>query len=434
MKKKLLFSFVCIMNISTNIVALKNTIKATPTQPTPVQPPSLANQLPKLAGPAQQGGVVDLQPSDQYLNKSTRDFDPTGVETITQHNLIGVYKNAVILDIPPRRMWGWGGTWSGYCGSMSFQMCGIYFGNLVSEEIVRYAANAQDTQVLVGVNDVVAAQALQYTYDSYNGATVDDFITWIKNHIDSGHPILLGVYQYHKPQEQADPDYDHIVPIVGYSFDTNNQVNGLYFYDLYLKNYTLINGATYADFKNNCFKTRQQAWMLNQYQLPGINGAPITSSNPILPSYAQGKNGQVGYEICAFTYAVPIGTQYALAITGIANQSKQPLLWTKLTVSAWNEPDWGFEEKKNEPAVDFNCNAIVYGLTPGQSYTIFRFEPTINTTAHTIDPTTIPVSNYQNAKYTQKINFVAPSATAKINVGSLKSNKAYFFRTIQGQF
>ena len=48
------------------------------------------------------------------------------------------------LDLPPRHMWGWsppGGrapaTASGYCGSMSLQTVGLYYGNWLSQDAVR---------------------------------------------------------------------------------------------------------------------------------------------------------------------------------------------------------------------------------------------------------------------------------------------------------
>jgi len=390
---------------------------------------SLANQSPKLSGPIQKGGIIDMRPGDDYLTKSTLDFDTSSIETITQNNLIGKYKNAVILDIAPRRMWGWGGDFTGYCGETDFQMCGLYFGNWVSSELVRYAA--KNEQLLLGVNDVKTAKTLKYNYDVYDGEDIDDFIVWVKKHIDQGAPVLLGFYQYHKPNEDADDDYDHIMPIIGYSLDPNKQVNGFYFYDLYLKNYSLMQSANFNEFKKNYFKTRKQTHLLKSYKLPDINNTTKENS-PNLPDFAVGKNNQIGYEICAYTYAIPKDVQYSIAITGIENKKNEKLFRTKLIVNQWNEPDWGAEDKKNEAPINLKFSAIIYGLTPGKIYTILQFQPEINTTKHTINTHTIPTSNYAKANYTQKISFTAQNSIEKIELGSLKSDGAYFYRTIEG--
>ena len=38
----------------------------------------------------------------------------------------------VLLDVPPRYMWGWGKGLRGYCGETSYQSFGIFYGNWVS--------------------------------------------------------------------------------------------------------------------------------------------------------------------------------------------------------------------------------------------------------------------------------------------------------------
>ncbi len=78
---------------------------------------------------------------------------------------------AVILNIPPRQMWGWGAGMNGYCGETSFQSVGIYYGNWYSQERVRYADGNQE--LLIAVNDEKAAKnlALSYTVWNYNQKT-----------------------------------------------------------------------------------------------------------------------------------------------------------------------------------------------------------------------------------------------------------------------
>lgn len=72
----------------------------------------------------------------------------------------------VILNIPPRRMWGWGAGMNGYCGETSFQSSGIYYGNWWSQEQVRYADG--NKELLIGVNDEKAAKNLHLSYTLWN--------------------------------------------------------------------------------------------------------------------------------------------------------------------------------------------------------------------------------------------------------------------------
>ena len=50
----------------------------------------------------------------------------------------------MLLDVPPRFMWGWGHNVSGYCGSMSIQTVGLYYGNYLSQDKVRGMTGGHD--------------------------------------------------------------------------------------------------------------------------------------------------------------------------------------------------------------------------------------------------------------------------------------------------
>ena len=45
--------------------------------------------------------------------------------------------DSVMLDMPPRLMWGWEPKVSGYCGSASVQADGVYYGNWLTEDAIR---------------------------------------------------------------------------------------------------------------------------------------------------------------------------------------------------------------------------------------------------------------------------------------------------------
>jgi hypothetical protein len=93
------------------------------------------------------------------------------------------------LNIPPRRMWGWSGNVDGYCGETSVQSMGLYYGNYVSQELVRYADG--NSELLVGINDAKALKALKYSYKEWDFESARNpqekaFKAWIKENLDQG--------------------------------------------------------------------------------------------------------------------------------------------------------------------------------------------------------------------------------------------------------
>jgi hypothetical protein len=90
-----------------------------------------------------------------------------------------------MLDIQPRKMWGWGGLadrdYSGYCGETSIQTAGLFFGQYVSQELVRYAGG--NREVLVDVNAHAAAEAVLLRIDRWDidgraRPQSDAFLAW----------------------------------------------------------------------------------------------------------------------------------------------------------------------------------------------------------------------------------------------------------------
>ena len=100
----------------------------------------------------------------------------------------------VLLDIPARIMWGQGiGLESvlGYCGEMSVQVTGVYFGMYASQELIRLKATGSGfCELLLGANATKAVQKLLLTYEQFNQADAT-FLIWAQAHIDAGHPLVV---------------------------------------------------------------------------------------------------------------------------------------------------------------------------------------------------------------------------------------------------
>ena len=152
-----------------------------------------------------------------------------------------VFARAGILDLPPRYMWGWsppGGrapaTASGYCGSMSLQTVGLYYGNWLSQDAIRGTSGGHNGKhmLLIGVgghtSESAACKALKlncstWDYNKASNPQHSAFMSWASAAIDAGKPVIMGLYW----AEENDADYDHIVPMVGYS------EGAVYFNDLH---------------------------------------------------------------------------------------------------------------------------------------------------------------------------------------------------------
>lgn len=129
------------------------------------------------------------------------------------------------IDIPPRRQWNEN---SGYCGETSFISAGMYFGQYCSQFTARSIASPgvpqsdESSQLLLGVNDVVAARRMRLAVEPFYDRTQrtrQAFLAWVKSGFLRGHVVIIGVYNNVRKLEETPPGfhtYDHIVPVLGY--------------------------------------------------------------------------------------------------------------------------------------------------------------------------------------------------------------------------
>jgi len=285
----------------------------------------------------------------------------------------------VLLNIPPRRMWGWSGNVDGYCGETSIQSMGLYYGNYVSQELVRYADG--NSELLVGINDAKALKALKYSYEEWDFEAARNpqekaFKAWIKSNLDQGYPVTAGFYL---KEQNGDPDYDHIMVIVGYTVDSQGNMNGLYHNDYY-QDVVSLTSATFA--------TRSKC----------------TMKSPKQP----------------FDYCLPVDVDYGVAVFGIVDPLGETYRAT-LATDMWDEPDWGAEDKLHQKPILFASQLTVSGLTKGNPYTCLRFD----------DATSLPAKgNFLSGSWDARFDFVANSTTAVVDVDPVMSDGQYFYRCV----
>jgi len=296
----------------------------------------------------------------------------------------GNLTTGVLLNIPPREMWGWGPGVDGYCGEASFQIVGIYYGNYVSQEEVRYADG--DEELLVAVNDEDAASTLKYVYSEwdYDQKTPQStkFLDTIKSNLDKGIPMIAGWYER---QPKGDADYDHVMPIVGYDASSAGKVSAVYHVDFYIRDYTITTTAELFATRKECTQTK----------------------TPVQP----------------YDYCLPEDVDYGILVSGNIDKNKETFR-TLLEMDRWNEPDWGAEDKLHEKPVAMSVKAHISGLTAGKKYSVLRFD----------DPRSIPSSNFLAGSYDEKYDFVATSSDYTMSIpDTIMSDGSYFFRTVLSQ-
>jgi len=289
-----------------------------------------------------------------------------------------------LLPIPPRYMWGWGGPSNGFCGECSFQSAALYYGSYVSQELIREAATTPKGELLIGVNDVQAADKLKLTHAEWDFKHQPmpqnhDFLLWTRDYVQQGVPVVAGWYATFG----TDPDYDHIMPIIGVQTDSStNAVNALLYNDLYL-NYTVTDDKRLDRSRVECEGT------YSRFKVPG-------------------------------KFCIPHEVDYAIAILGNVDVKNETVRMS-LSVSRWDEPDWSKEDGKYEPAVVLEANVTFPStLTVGKRYSILRFD----------SPKDVPSEAFLQGPWTWSFNFTASAAHMTVPVDGFLSNGSFFFRTV----
>ena len=274
------------------------------------------------------------------------------------------------MDIPGRSQWN---NADGYCGEMSIQMIGLYYGNYISEDIVRTVAGGE---LLVGVNDEAAVDSFRFTHDEWDynnqpNPQYKNYLVWLKQHLYYNHPVIITVYI----QGLSDPDYDHIIPAIGFTSPDTTTFN-----------------STDSLMYNTCFDssyfTRSFASIWDTRSMNG-NGA-------------------------TYQYCIPKQVDYGCAVTGNMD-SANITLPVNLTLDRWDEPNVTL----GDSPVMLHAIATISGLAVDSQYALLRY----NTFTH------VPTSNFNPQTADEAFYFTATAST-KTYVDSFMSHTATFYRCI----
>jgi len=260
-----------------------------------------------------------------------------------------------LLDIGPRFQWAEN---FGYCGETSLISAGLYYGQYASQYDARAWASdganqsREDSQLLLGVNDVHAGAKAHLDVERWTGSGTEDFLAWVKANVLAGYPVIIGVYTneqrlYGETDSTAgDAEYDHIVPVIGVG-----------------SNHPLTDAGYYPDdtltFSDN-----------------GLVGDDTPEGSAYLFTYAFGDFPKTRADANAADgpwYALASeGANYGVVVKGIVGDGTLPVrVATSVNYESPAISDGG-TERPAASAVDLTVT--VSGLDPGVDYLLYRYD------------------------------------------------------------
>lgn len=278
-------------------------------------------------------------------------------------------QTSIQLPIAPRLQWP---NNDGYCGENSIQMCGLYYGNYISEGMCRRVAGGE---LLIYVNDTTALNAFSFTYSEWNPNVSSpqymNYLDWVKGYLKNKQPVIITVYV----SGGTDPDYDHIIPAIGFyakSVNTYTSTDTL----IYNTNFDLIP-----------FRTQFSAIYATR------GGAGNSAPDP---------------------YYIPENTDYGVAVTGIKDPGHltRPV---RITLDSNEEPNVTLGVKPCVLRATITCDS----LTIGKSYALLRYN----------EYAKVPSTGFTPTGANSTVYFTATAIT-HIVIDSFMSDTAVFYRCI----
>lgn len=288
------------------------------------------------------------------------------------------------IDLPPRYQWGANG---GYCGETSFVTAALNNGEYISQYDARYYATGDSTQqqnLLIGDGtDIALAKYLHLNAQEYPGENKVDphaFLNWVKNQVEAGNQVIMGVYMNKSVfgPDNYQPDYDHIVTVVGVKTDAKGNLVSLQFSD----NGLYGNGAKNSPYifsmtVDQLLKNRKQA------NIPLDKGGTIYSLADQTFNYGIAIKGTTASSEASPIHIIPNINNETPEMQDKSSGRPKPSKMT-LTVCATDlKPGkyyiYEYDGKvSNVPDKNFNAYAKLHGLKPievtilpGQSSYVF---------------------------------------------------------------
>jgi hypothetical protein len=317
--------------------------------------------------------------------------------------------------LPPRLQWEGNG---GYCGETSMIVAGLYYGQYLSQYDVRaiaspgIAQNHQDAdgfftaQLLLGKNDVATAERLHLQYDQCISPSSSDFLGWVRAHVAMGHPVIIGVLNnvfMLGEQGPGDPEYDHIVPVIG--FGSNQKLDDPGFFPgdeiLFSDNGLFTPPGPipyyYATALKSFLAGREQA---NKH--PDGNLYSLLE----LPEY-QSDDGKK--------------RNYGIAITGVKDELNETLPVRVTTDHNYESPSIGDSSNIKPGPEPITLTITVSELVPGETYNLYYYQRRKD----------VPHKNFNAAGIKPWKIITADSAQLFTTEMQIQSGETAFFRAVK---
>lgn len=325
----------------------------------------------------------------------------------TTSTLTGIF--SLNNDIPPRLQWD---ANNGYCGEVSFINAGLYYGQYLSQFDVRAIAspnknqNLAESQLLLGRNDIFAATQMHLNvvaWKTSNKQSSAAFLTWIKSNVVLKFPVIIGVFTNENKfygainTDAGDPDYDHIVTVIGLSSKTPLTIPATYRSDdiLHISDHGLWTGES--------------------------NSSPPYIFNYSFASF-QGTRQQANASTEA-VYTLPLGNaNYGIAVTGVTDLDGSTLP-VRLATSARNEAPAMKEGSNTRPApMPLTLTITVSNLKPNVNYNLYRYNSVES----------VPNSGFNKnaSKASQKWPVIISSGSSFVSNLTIQSNEIAIFRAV----
>jgi len=231
---------------------------------------------------------------------------------------------------------------------------GLFYGQYVSQYDARACANNsasqsnESNQLLLGVNEGLAASRLHLQITRWSGAGSSRFLSWVKQQVTLERPVIIGVYMNSSYfGGTGDSEYDHIVPVTGVG--TKRPPGDL----VYDANDTL----TFSD--------------------NGLVGGDTPSSSPYFFTSAFGAFQRTRSQADA-AGAPPYslaksGANYGFAVTGVMDAYAETVPVTLSTSVNYESPAIREGSSTRPAASPLVLTIRVSGLKPGISYRLYRY-------------------------------------------------------------
>jgi hypothetical protein len=297
----------------------------------------------------------------------------------------------------------------GYCGEVSMQEVGLYYGTYASAYYIRNIFDSTQKKDLAELENWAKVlekfkfDATLFEFDKFKTPQYKEFSGWLKKNLKQGHPVILATWIAFAKKDPSgnyasmdylsdkstsnipypipvDPDpiaqIDHFITATGYLGADDERYN---------PSDSLI-------ITNHVFSTYN--WV-QRFDL--------------LFDTRENKGNSKNYVI-----TLPQTYCFGLAITGYIDETNKTCP-ARIELDRIDEPNL----IKKEAPVNFNATLTVENLKKNQTYIIYRYN----------DPQKIPSKNYTNSSFSNKVVFKATASTQTFSE-SIRSDGFAAFRCV----